>query len=118
MCWNPQLYHAWEPRTVARATLVWFLHAKFWTVDNATCPLHGSMYRAASYFPCDPGSLRRTPMATQKSRTTTEALKKRASAEYKRAHAQVLARLNDPIAAHYDRVDAAQLDAEAQAVLA
>jgi hypothetical protein len=57
-------------------------------------------------------------MATQKPRTTTEALKKRASAEYKRAHAQVLASLNDPIAAHYDRVDAAKLDAEAQAALA
>jgi hypothetical protein len=56
-------------------------------------------------------------MATQKPRTTTEALKKRASAEYKRAHAQVLSRINDPIAAHYERADAAQLDAEAQAAL-
>jgi len=57
-------------------------------------------------------------MATPKPRTTTEALKKRAAAEYKRAHAQVLASLNDPIAAHYERADAAQLDAEAQAALA
>ena len=57
-------------------------------------------------------------MATQKSRTTTEALKKHASAEYKRAHAQVLSRINDPIAAHYERADAAKLDAEAQAALA
>jgi hypothetical protein len=57
-------------------------------------------------------------MATKKPRTTTEALQKRASAEYKRAHAQVLSRLNDPIAAHFERADAAKLDEAAQAVLA
>ena len=57
-------------------------------------------------------------MATQKPRTTTEALQKRASAEHKRAHAQVLARINDPIAAHYERADAAKLDEAAQTVLA
>ena len=57
-------------------------------------------------------------MATQKPRTTTEALQKRAAAEYKRAHTQVLSRINDPIGAHFERADATQLDAEAQAALA
>src|SRR5262245_18072040 len=57
-------------------------------------------------------------MDTQKPSTTTEALKKLATAEHQRAHAQVLASLNDPIAAHYERADATQLDAEAQAALA
>ena len=40
-------------------------------------------------------------MATQKPHTTTEALQKLASAEYKRAHAKVLSRLNDPIGAPF-----------------
>jgi hypothetical protein len=57
-------------------------------------------------------------MATQKPRMTTEALQKLAAAEYKRAHAQVLSRINDPIAAHFERADATKLDAEAQAALA
>ena len=57
-------------------------------------------------------------MATHKRRTTTEALKKRAAAEHKRAHAQVLSRLNAPIAAHFERAEATQLDAAAQAALA
>ena len=57
-------------------------------------------------------------MGAKKPRTTTEALKKLATAEHKRAHAQVLAHLNDPIAAYYDRVDATQLDEAAQAALA
>ena len=47
-------------------------------------------------------------MATKKPRTTTEALNKLAAAEQKRAHAQVLSRLNDPIGAHFERHDAAQ----------
>jgi hypothetical protein len=57
-------------------------------------------------------------MATKKPRTTTEALKKLAGAEYKRAHAQVLSRLNDPIGAHFERADATALDEAAQAALA
>jgi hypothetical protein len=57
-------------------------------------------------------------MATKQPRTTTEALQKLAAAEYKRAHAQVLSRLNDPIAAHYERADATKLGEAAQAALA
>jgi hypothetical protein len=49
-------------------------------------------------------------MAANKPRTITEALKKLASAKHKRAHAQVSARLNDPIAAHFERADATTLD--------
>jgi len=43
-------------------------------------------------------------------RTTTEALKKLASAEHKRAHAKVLSRINDPIAAPFERAEATTLD--------
>ena len=57
-------------------------------------------------------------MATKKPRTTTEALQKLASAEHKRAHAQVLAHSNAPIAAHGERAEATTLDAAAQAALA
>jgi hypothetical protein len=57
-------------------------------------------------------------MATKKPRTTTEALQKLASAGHKRAHAQVLSRINDPIGAHFERADATQLEEAAQAALA
>ena len=57
-------------------------------------------------------------MGAKKPRTTTEALKKLASAEYKRAHAKVLSRINDPIGAHFERADATQLDEAAQVALA
>ena len=54
-------------------------------------------------------------MAAKKPRTTTEGLKKLATAEHKRAHAQVLQRINAPIAAHFERADAMPLDEAAQA---
>jgi hypothetical protein len=57
-------------------------------------------------------------MATKQPRTTTEAIQKRAAAEYKQAHAKVLSRINDPIGAHCERADATKLDEEAQAALA
>jgi hypothetical protein len=44
-------------------------------------------------------------MGAKKPRTTTETLKKLAMAEHKRAHTQVLARLNDPLGAHFERHD-------------
>jgi hypothetical protein len=57
-------------------------------------------------------------MGAKKPRTTTEALKQLATAGHKRAHAQVLSRLNNPIGAHFERLEAAELDKAAQAALA
>jgi hypothetical protein len=57
-------------------------------------------------------------MGAKKPRTTTKALEQRAAAAQKRAHAQVLSRRNDPIGAHFERLETADLDKAAEAVLA